>query len=852
MPEDTPELNGLDASAAAAVSPPMPAIEPAADSGGNPPPPTPPPVKTPPPTAVSAKVDTPVPAAQTKIPQSGNADLSVEIEKAAHENGIPTGILHAQARQESHFQTGQTSSKGAEGVMQLMPKTAKSLGVNSTDPTENIHGGAKYLKQLHDRFGSWDKALAAYNWGPTNLHAAIQTHGEGWLDAAPHETQKYVHDILAHPVVGPVKTSDKKNQPAASAPEEPSMAEKVWEGAKNLVTTGTTTGDPAGDMAAIEKEQADQAAKNKAEFDQKEKMYQENPEEYKKEHPVDYYFRQAHKLVTDSIMEPALQGMAPEVRAQMEPRVRELVNLGNSLYGLPAPAAGPESPIKQGIVLPEGGLAEEGLGNAAKAEIPQNGILSQIPGAITIKPPVAMHQSPLESVPGAIMIKPPAMMAKTEPAAVQQAVEASGGHFKGQNKDGLVEITLPRSMTDKLPGLSDRMKDFVSISMPEKDVTAESVKTAMDAKFKDFGGRPQELHDIPPQSEPKKLPDPKENRDRDLTYYSPVVYRESSIYGSMPYISPRVVAQTGGEYLANTPELATGQGNNKGILMEFDSKGIKGQVNFAKPMARAAYDQGNAEFVSRYNNQKTFQDNLRAITIKKDAVSTKGERMGLKTEIARFEKQGWTKTENPDGSVTYRRPDAVKTAGSALLAAAPLIGAAADDKKDAPVWQNPNIARHIASAWKESGNGQSTNESSFVLTKDHPTVPIPMPLNNDFHKETFSLAPGTTAIFHTHPDATNPEPSDADKKIADARNIKIYVISSKGLSLYDPATKKVTWAANGAGYLPKDAETPKQAADKKSVMAATDALDPHAAQKKAADEAMKQAWAQTKKEEAPQ
>ena len=69
------------------------------------------------------------------------------------------------------------------------------------------------------------------------------------------------------------------------------------------------------------------------------------------------------------------------------------------------------------------------------------------------------------------------------------AVTQAGGTYRGTNSGGLVEITLPRTMTNQLP-ISDRFKDFVSVTMPESQITPESVKTAMQKKFTDMGGKP--------------------------------------------------------------------------------------------------------------------------------------------------------------------------------------------------------------------------------------------------------------------------------------------------------------------------------------------------------------------------
>lgn len=139
------------------------------------------------------------------IPDNSSSDTSAEavpnipdiLDKAAKDNKIPPSILHAQADQESKSDPDAVSSKGAVGVLQLMPRTARALGVTDpTDPEQNAEGAAAYMSALHHHFKSWDKTLAAYNWGPDNVQKAIDKYGDKWLEHAPKETQTYVRKIL--------------------------------------------------------------------------------------------------------------------------------------------------------------------------------------------------------------------------------------------------------------------------------------------------------------------------------------------------------------------------------------------------------------------------------------------------------------------------------------------------------------------------------------------------------------------------------------------------------------------------------------------------------------------------------
>ncbi|MFC5849447.1 lytic transglycosylase domain-containing protein [Deinococcus petrolearius] len=90
-------------------------------------------------------------------------------ERAGQLYGLPPKIMSALVWQESRANPYAVSSAGAIGLAQLMPATARALEVNPHDPWENVLGGAKYLRQQWDRFGSWPLALAAYNAGPGNV-----------------------------------------------------------------------------------------------------------------------------------------------------------------------------------------------------------------------------------------------------------------------------------------------------------------------------------------------------------------------------------------------------------------------------------------------------------------------------------------------------------------------------------------------------------------------------------------------------------------------------------------------------------------------------------------------------------
>ncbi len=112
------------------------------------------------------------------------------IEKIATEEGVDPNLVRAVMERESGGHQTARSRAGACGLMQLMPDTARSLGVKQIfDPEQNLRGGVKYLKEQIDRFGRVDLALAAYNAGPN----AVERH----RGIPPFsETRSYVSSIM--------------------------------------------------------------------------------------------------------------------------------------------------------------------------------------------------------------------------------------------------------------------------------------------------------------------------------------------------------------------------------------------------------------------------------------------------------------------------------------------------------------------------------------------------------------------------------------------------------------------------------------------------------------------------------
>lgn len=114
--------------------------------------------------------------------------------RAAQQSGVDPALYLSMIDAESGWNPGAKSPKGAVGLAQLMPDTAKELGVNPNDPAQNVRGGATYMGSLMQRYqGDQTKALMAYNWGPGNVDAWVQK-GANPADI-PAETQAYVRKV---------------------------------------------------------------------------------------------------------------------------------------------------------------------------------------------------------------------------------------------------------------------------------------------------------------------------------------------------------------------------------------------------------------------------------------------------------------------------------------------------------------------------------------------------------------------------------------------------------------------------------------------------------------------------------
>jgi soluble lytic murein transglycosylase-like protein len=157
----------------------------------------------------------PSPGGLSSAPAPAPSAISAMVEQSAKAHNVDPLLVNSIIQVESNYNANAVSPKGAEGLMQLMPPTARMLGVtNSFDPGENIEAGVKYLKSLQDLYKDDRLALAAYNAGP----GAVDKYK--WIPPYP-ETQKYVENVGKRYDAARQSAASKPSPAAAPAPAEP-------------------------------------------------------------------------------------------------------------------------------------------------------------------------------------------------------------------------------------------------------------------------------------------------------------------------------------------------------------------------------------------------------------------------------------------------------------------------------------------------------------------------------------------------------------------------------------------------------------------------------------------------------
>ena len=150
------------------------------------------------PLLVLALLCRPAHAAEEPLPASSGIQdaLCRLIDDAARAQSVPAAFLTRLIFQESSFRPGVTSPAGAQGLAQFMPGTARERGlIDPFDPEQAVPKAAHFLAELHDRFGNWGLAAAAYNGGPNRVAGWLAARKAGQARFLPSETENYVFAI---------------------------------------------------------------------------------------------------------------------------------------------------------------------------------------------------------------------------------------------------------------------------------------------------------------------------------------------------------------------------------------------------------------------------------------------------------------------------------------------------------------------------------------------------------------------------------------------------------------------------------------------------------------------------------
>jgi hypothetical protein len=169
-------------------------------------------------------------------------EVDAALSDAESRSGLPSGLLHALAEVESGKNPKAVGKKGEIGLMQFMPRTAKWLGIDPADPAQAAQGAARYLQYLVQRFGTIDRALAAYNWGEGNMARDEKK--------MPASTRNYVGRILERLIGRPEAAAHKAGLPAeANLP----VSASIGSPAKNVAADLTEDKDYKDAMAMLDR-----------------------------------------------------------------------------------------------------------------------------------------------------------------------------------------------------------------------------------------------------------------------------------------------------------------------------------------------------------------------------------------------------------------------------------------------------------------------------------------------------------------------------------------------------------------------------------------------------------------------
>lgn len=129
---------------------------------------------------------------------SGAHDYHAVARQAALDNGIDPDLFERQINQESGFNPSAISPMGAQGISQIMPATARGWNVDPWNAADSLRAAAHAMATYQSAYGSYEKALAAYNAGTDTLNRAMAQYGADWKIGLPAETQRYIRAIVGN------------------------------------------------------------------------------------------------------------------------------------------------------------------------------------------------------------------------------------------------------------------------------------------------------------------------------------------------------------------------------------------------------------------------------------------------------------------------------------------------------------------------------------------------------------------------------------------------------------------------------------------------------------------------------
>lgn len=233
--------------------------------------------------------------------------------------------------------------------------------------------------------------------------------------------------------------------------------------------------------------------------------------------------------------------------------------------------------------------------------------------------------------------------AEAEAKAEAARIKAETPKIKIEQKPKVESTTLksePEVKTETKPKIPIRQKPLTQIEA-KGDKVYNKVEFAPKATVKDS------LTVEKPTDGKATLPPMGDNYLRPLSDFAPTLYRDANVDKTLDLLLHAGKDET--PFFANTPNLAKGQGQNTGILIELSSDGLQGQVNLSKPGSDLAYQNGEAEFVGKYN--KRYDDNIQKVTISNKAKQSRKARALIDT----LQTRGFTKTVGADNSIVLTR-----------------------------------------------------------------------------------------------------------------------------------------------------------------------------------------------------